>query len=366
MKFCFVIQNTGQTPLIDVTLNDITLNVDLTSSLSGLTNQDNDGFADDLAIGASATAEYITTANSNIENTAIAVGSGQQSQDMASATIYFCGDGTVNPNEQCDDGNMTSGDGCSAQCLNEFCGDGTTQAGLGEQCDDGNTNSEDGCDAQCQTEFCGDGTTQAGLGEECDDGNTTSGDGCDATCSVEVEVDCFGVPNGTAVLDRCGVCGGDGMDCLECTSFDNSAAQFSLDGGVDRVRSLVKRSGRILFKRAKSRATKALAKDIIRMSNDLYQEGWATVWSVPTTGTSCTNEVFCVQSDFSAEVDQYTSVLDSLQDLGKTAISKVRKIAKRKKFGAQILKELALAVQENAALSAQLTTLSSQCDDAQA
>ncbi len=59
-----------------------------------------------------------------------------------------CGNGLVEAGEQCDDGNTISGDGCSAGCQIEYCGDGIIQAGLGEQCDppDGIT-----CDKNCQT-----------------------------------------------------------------------------------------------------------------------------------------------------------------------------------------------------------------------
>ena len=98
-----------------------------------------------------------------------------------------CGNGQdTDPGEECDDGNTTGGDGCSATCQIEECGDGIVQVGLGEQCDDGGTVSEDGCSAICLIEECGDGTVQAGLGEQCDDSNTDSGDGCSDTCQIEV------------------------------------------------------------------------------------------------------------------------------------------------------------------------------------
>jgi cysteine-rich repeat protein len=96
-----------------------------------------------------------------------------------------CGNGVVQGQEQCDDGNEASEDGCSDQCLDEFCSDGTLQAGLGEQCDDGNLTSDDGCSDLCVVEFCGDGIVHGGLGEECDDGGTSSDDGCSALCIVE-------------------------------------------------------------------------------------------------------------------------------------------------------------------------------------
>jgi cysteine-rich repeat protein len=57
--------------------------------------------------------------------------------------------------EECDDGNMVSGDGCSAACRREVCGNAVLD--VGEECDDGNTVSADGCSATCTTEFCGDG-----------------------------------------------------------------------------------------------------------------------------------------------------------------------------------------------------------------
>ena len=52
-----------------------------------------------------------------------------------------CGDAIVDPlavpPEVCDDGNIVSGDGCSADCLsNETCGNGRVDIVTGEECDD--------------------------------------------------------------------------------------------------------------------------------------------------------------------------------------------------------------------------------------
>jgi cysteine-rich repeat protein len=105
-----------------------------------------------------------------------------------------CGNGELEDGEQCDDGNTTDGDGCSATCTHEnpppphaCCGDGTVEAG--EQCDDGNTTDGDGCSATCTIEppppaaCCGNGVREAG--EECDDGNLDNHDGCSSTCTIE-------------------------------------------------------------------------------------------------------------------------------------------------------------------------------------
>ena len=98
--------------------------------------------------------------------------------------LSVCGDGNLDPGEECDDGNNDDFDGCSSDCMLEFCGDGVLQPG--EECDDGNNVDGDGCSAECLDEFCGDGILQPELGEECDDGNNVDGDGCSAECLVEV------------------------------------------------------------------------------------------------------------------------------------------------------------------------------------
>ncbi len=94
-----------------------------------------------------------------------------------------CGDGKMNDGEECDDGNVISGDGCSAVCRFEGCGNGIVDIALGEACDDGNSLDGDGCSADCRTnEKCGNGVVDSDLGEICDDGNNVSGDGCSSDC----------------------------------------------------------------------------------------------------------------------------------------------------------------------------------------
>lgn len=100
------------------------------------------------------------------------------------AFMPICGDGMLDPMEQCDDGNTAAGDGCDAMCRREaFCGDGNVD--MGEVCDDGNNASGDGCRSDCGSlETCGNGVRDVAAGELCDDGNTVAGDGCSADCRV--------------------------------------------------------------------------------------------------------------------------------------------------------------------------------------
>jgi cysteine-rich repeat protein len=94
-----------------------------------------------------------------------------------------CGDGHLDPDEECDDHNTASCDGCSSTCRIEACGN--DRVDCGEACDDGNTVSGDGCHGDCtRVERCGDGIIDGT--ETCDDGNQTPCDGCSATCQMEM------------------------------------------------------------------------------------------------------------------------------------------------------------------------------------
>jgi len=159
----------------------------------------------------------------------------KKSVDALAANVmvnYICGDGIVGGLEQCDDGNMVNGDGCSDTCVVELgwkckgkvneahaialkmamteckssCGDGF-KVGT-EECDDGNQIYGDGCDSNCRVEKsqgwrchggsllvktrcekCGDG--HRGDTETCDDGNNKNGDGCSDTCQIEQDYTCM-------------------------------------------------------------------------------------------------------------------------------------------------------------------------------
>ena len=159
----------------------------------------------------------------------------------------LCGNGIIDIGEVCDDGNVISGDGCSADCLSiEICGNGITDPAKGEDCDDAgesarcNTNCTfascgDGilniasgeecdaageseyCDTDCTYAYCGDGILNKIHGEECDDGGESAI--CDVDCTPAMCGD--GVHNG-ASREQCD----DGEDSRIC----NANCTFSLCG----------------------------------------------------------------------------------------------------------------------------------------
>ena len=135
-------------------------------------------------------------------------------------TATVCGDGTVDVDETCDDGNTINGDGCEADCTLTpepgTCGDGTRNSD--EECDDGNDVDGDGCESDCTDTpvippDCGNGVVDDG--EECDDGNDVDGDGCEADCTDTpvIPLDC-----GDGIID-------DGEECDDGNNVDGDGCE---------------------------------------------------------------------------------------------------------------------------------------------
>lgn len=118
----------------------------------------------------------VTSALAVLVMVALIVGYGTFTQAQDPAQV--CGNGAKEGLEQCDDGDLSNGDGCSSQCTIEKCGNGIVDEAIGEQCD-----GTAGCDAHCHLEYCGDGRMQSS--EQCDDGNGVNDDGCSSVCTLE-------------------------------------------------------------------------------------------------------------------------------------------------------------------------------------
>ena len=92
-----------------------------------------------------------------------------------------CGDGKVDPGEECDDGPLNADTAeCTSACKKAHCGDGFVLTDK-EKCDNGGYNSDTAaCTAWCNIAYCGDHFIQEGV-EECDEG---SDNGNNAACSL--------------------------------------------------------------------------------------------------------------------------------------------------------------------------------------
>ncbi|MBK9757384.1 MAG: DUF4215 domain-containing protein [Nannocystis sp.] len=128
------------------------------------------------------TAAATTTAETTAATATTGPGSETATTEPASTgTPASCGDGVLDPGEDCDDGNMVDTDACTNACTKAACGDGIVEEGV-EGCDDGNLVDGDGCTAMCASESCGDGKVQ-GM-EACDDGNKDDTDACTSMCQA--------------------------------------------------------------------------------------------------------------------------------------------------------------------------------------
>ncbi len=91
--------------------------------------------------------------------------------------------------EQC--ATMQSGDGTcvGGACRPVACGNGIVDHN--EACDDGNVQPGDQCSQDCRSrETCDNGIVDTTVGEQCDVGGVIglAGDGCSSSCKVEVDV----------------------------------------------------------------------------------------------------------------------------------------------------------------------------------
>ena len=117
-------------------------------------------------------------------------------QVVVRETRATCGNGQVEVDEACDDGNDVNSDACSNACELASCGDAVTRMdrAVGEEgyeaCDDGNDVETDGCTSSCLVARCGDGLVRSDASEgsedyeACDDGNEVDTDACRNDCSL--------------------------------------------------------------------------------------------------------------------------------------------------------------------------------------
>src|SRR5262245_46264209 len=93
-----------------------------------------------------------------------------------------CGDGIMNPGEECDDGNGVDTDNCRNNCTTPRCGDQIIDLTHGESCDPpGSAAGGNGNLCRDNCTVCGDGIMD--VGEECDDANAARSDNCTNNCT---------------------------------------------------------------------------------------------------------------------------------------------------------------------------------------
>ncbi len=167
-----------------------------------------------------------------------------QSTETTSVPIE-CGNGILEPGEQCDPGQDAIGPDqqCVPGCVLNICGD--AMPGPAEQCDDGNGVDQDECTSACQLATCGDGFVWTGV-EQCDDGDGDDDDACHNDCTPAFIVSvsaggnhtCALVDNGSVRCWGNGNNGRTGLSSVEVIGDDepaSEAAAIALGGPVVRL-----------------------------------------------------------------------------------------------------------------------------------
>lgn len=156
----------------------------------------------DPATTTSSTGPVDTTTSSTGDTTTTTdgdtTGPGSSGEQTTTSSLEDCGDGLLQPGEQCDLGfalNLDTGD-CTSQCRLPTCGDGFVWTDH-ESCDAGGANNDttwNGCRNDCTPgPHCNDGVLQSDH-EECDDGPEWNGseeskDPDHAPCSTECRLE---------------------------------------------------------------------------------------------------------------------------------------------------------------------------------
>ena len=129
---------------------------------------------------------------------------------IGQAQAATCGNGLIEPAEECDDNNGRSNDGCSSACVLEagFCQGGTGMVSdpsfyscdSASECANGQSCSQEECtpshcscaagrgwfcNLECRGRCTGCGDRVVSGGEQCDDGNGLNNDGCSSVCRLE-------------------------------------------------------------------------------------------------------------------------------------------------------------------------------------
>lgn len=314
----------------------------------------------------------------------------------------FCGNGTVENDEQCDDGNDVDSDGCNNNCepsgfevvANPLCENDAPYVeyqvvpfGFTPGSDPVTINwvKADGSDELVETLssqplsgkvlWTSAAVNAEGFGvqwpgwEQLPDGKYVEvNNGLRPQMKFvlqmgESKTSVVDYPPGTPLCNPNPECPDiDSPECLSCDEKNITNSQFNLDGlAADQAR-LLNRSVR--YYRQLTRKRKAL-QSIINQGDGLYIQNWNAVWSLPSVmQVLCTSETLCVSSDNSPTLLSYSDNAERFVKLARKVRNKIIRKGGNVRKARRFVKKQQRLVQKELEIHADIPVISQDCGDA--
>ncbi len=142
-------------------------------------------------------------------------------------------------------------------------------------------------------------------------------------------LDCAGTVNGDKEYDQCNVCDGDNTSCLDCEDRDITEIQFLIDGGAKKLEAII---NQILFKirKQKSKKLQNFISETQEQAHALQTRNWIISWLFPSISSDCGATPFCATVSNVDLIEEYRVHDKELLELGYEVAKKVFRIKRRK------------------------------------
>lgn len=166
------------------------------------------------------------------------------------------------------------------------------------------------CRKEAQLDTCG---VCQGDGSSCSDCNGTPYGGavldqCGVCGGNNSCIDCAGTLFGQAKIDHCGVCGGDNSSCVSCKTINVTPLLFALDAEAKNQELPIQRMLRELVKHDKRNKNIKLRSEIGLRARELQVRNWVISWAIDGFNTQCVNVgslAICDFSDLTERGDEF-------------------------------------------------------------
>lgn len=144
---------------------------------------------------------------------------------------------------------------------------------------------------------CGEGKYNSSC--QCEQVVTASAETCD-----QIDNDCDGQVD--EITDRCGICGGDGRSCLDCTFEDQTDESHILDQGAKEMERYIRKVVRNIKRILPVGPQRRKYRKVLREAHSLQNTNWILSWKLPEEQTNCQSvNAFCAPIETTGIIGEY-------------------------------------------------------------